>query len=97
MAWSLVAKVEYVVVGKVVKLVVEVGSLVFYGGKEEEEDGMEVLLLLEMEEEMEEKEVEEFVVEKMEEMERMVGQKKRKMAIFLGCCRLQGTMKEKKE
>ena len=36
MTWSLVAKV------------VEMGSLVFHGGKEEEEGGMEVLLLLEM-------------------------------------------------
>ena len=33
-------------VGKVVKLVVEVGFLVFLGGKEEEEDGVEVVLWL---------------------------------------------------
>ena len=51
------------VVEKVVKLVVEVGFLVFLGEKEEEEGGMEVLLLLEMEEEMEERKVEKLVVE----------------------------------
>ena len=50
MTWSLVAKVEYMVAEMVEKVVVEMGSLVFHGGKEEEEGGMEVLLLLEMEE-----------------------------------------------
>ena len=49
------------VVGKVVKLVVEVGSLVFLDGKEEEEGGMEVVLLLEMEEEMDGRKVEKLV------------------------------------
>ena len=56
-------------VGKVGKLVVEVGSLVFLGGKEEEEGGMEVLMLLEMEEEMEGRMVEELVEEMVVEME----------------------------
>ena len=57
------------VVGKVVKLVVRMGCLVFLGGKEEEEGGVEVLLLLEMEEEMEGRMVEELVelVVEMEE------------------------------
>ena len=56
-------------VGKVVKLVVEVGFLEFLGRKEEEEDGMEGLLLLEMKEEMEGRMVEEFVEEMVVEME----------------------------
>ena len=48
------------------KLVVKVGFLV---EKEEEEGGVEVLLLLEMEEEMEERMVEELVAEMVVEME----------------------------
>ena len=51
------------------KLVVEVGFLEFLGGKEEEEGGVEVLLLLEMEEEMEGRMVEELVAEMVVEME----------------------------
>ena len=66
MAWSLVAKVVHMVVDRVVKLWSLIGLWCFMVEKEEEENGMEVLLLLEMEEEMEEKEVEEFVVEKMD-------------------------------
>ena len=68
MTWSLVAKVEYMVVGKVVKLVVEVGSLVFHGGKEEEEDDGDGVVVVGMVEEMEEKKVEELV-EMVVEME----------------------------
>ena len=45
MAWSLVAKVEYMVVEMMEKVVVEMGSLVLHGGKEEEEGGMEVVSL----------------------------------------------------
>ena len=55
-------------VGKVVKLVVDVGFLEFLGEKKEEEGGVEVLMLLEMEEEMEGRMVEELV----EELEVMV-------------------------
>ena len=50
------------------KVVVEVGFLEFLGEKEEEEGDVEVLLLLEMEEEMEGRMVEELV----EELEVMV-------------------------
>ena len=80
MTWSLVAKVEYMVVGKVVKLVVEVGSLVFLGGKEEEEGGMEVLLLLEMEGRKVEK-----LVEMVVELEGGWPAKEKAWLLFLGC------------
>ena len=59
----MVAKVEHMVVEMMEKVVMEMGSLVFYGGKEEEEDDMEVVLLLEMEEEMEGRMVEDLVKE----------------------------------
>ena len=44
-------------------MVVKVGFLVFLSGNEEEEGGVEVLLLLEMEKEMEGRMVEELVEE----------------------------------
>ena len=50
------------VVELVEKVVVRMGCLVFYGEKEEEEDVMEVVLLLEMEEEMKGRMMVEFVV-----------------------------------
>ena len=53
-------------VGKVVKLIVGVGFLEFLGGKEEGEGGVEVVLLLEMEEEMEGRMVEVLVVKEVE-------------------------------
>ena len=71
------------VVGKVVKLVVKVGSLVFLGEKEEEEGGMEVLLL-EMEEEMEGRKVEKLV-EMEVELEGGWPAKEKAWLLFLGC------------
>ena len=76
MAWSLVAEVEHMVVEMVEKVVVEMGSLVFHGGKEEEESGMEVLLLLKMEVGMKERMMVEFVV-KMEVEKRSMGGQRR--------------------
>ena len=85
MAWSLVAKVEHMVVEMVEKVVVKMGSLVFHGGKEEEEGGMEVLLLLEMEEEVEENEVEKLVVEMEGKVVEKGGAKVDGQGKFHGC------------
>ena len=77
MAWSLVAKVEYVVVEMVEKVVVEMGYLV--EKEEEEEDGgggVVVVVVVGMEEEMEEKEVVVLVVEMEGRVEKMAGQGK---------------------
>ena len=63
MVYLVVAKVVYMEVEMVEKVVVEMGCLVFLGGREVEEGGMGMLWLLEMEEEMEGRMVEEFVVE----------------------------------
>ena len=52
------------------KVVMEVGFLEFLCGKEEEEGGVEVVLLLEMEEEMEGRMMEELVEMVVEEMEK---------------------------
>ena len=66
-------------------VVVEMGSLVFHGGKREEEGGMEVVLLLEMEEEMEEKEVEKLVVKMEVEKVENGGAKVDGQGKFHGC------------
>jgi len=66
MTWSLVAKVEYMVVERVVKLWSLMGS--WWRNEEEEggKDGVMVVVVVEMKEEMEENEVV-VLVEKMEE------------------------------
>ena len=84
MAWLSVAKVVYVVVEMVEKVVVEVGFLEFLGGKEEEKGGVEVVLLLEMEEEMEGRMVEELVAEMVVEMEGRVVENRPKEGAW-GC------------
>ena len=95
MVCLVVATVVQGVVEMVVKFGGEDGFLDVFLVKEVEEDGVEVLLLLEMEEEMEENEVEGFVVEKMD----LVGGGNglpRELGGFVGCWSLLET-KEMKE
>ena len=56
------------------KLMEEVGFLV----KKDKDEGGEVVVVVRMEEEMEERKVVELVVEKMEEVERMAGKREGK-------------------
>ena len=99
MTWSLVAKVEYVVMEMVEKVVVEMGYLV--EKEEEEEDGggsVVVVIVVGMEEEMEEKKVEELV-EMVVEMEGEGGGwsgRPRKQGLpFVGLLAVKGRRKEK--
>ena len=73
------------------------GFLKFLGGKEEEEGGVEVVVLLEMKEEMEGRMVEELVEEMVVKMEG--GRPKEGTAASLGCwfvCLLLEKKEEKK-
>ena len=64
--------------------------------EKEEEEGGEIVIVVGMEEEMEERMVVEKLVEKEEWVERMAGQRKGK-GLFLGCRTFAGRRKRKEK